>query len=225
MLDALRGFASSARRLEASDDDQEDATKRRRTELAQWANKWKEELSENQDLRNDEGVGILTSILNEVEDKSGPDTADMVESLSDAISPIRDTAGRPSVSERLNELVEDRLPVFIYFENYGILDSAVWLPRFLEDLRSNPTKARMRTIDAMFKHVGLEVEDISRLGKEQPQTTPEQVAQAQRLKEERAIKLNSASNDITRRFSAWWEAKASQDSLQCGWRLLSDLGC
>ena len=114
----------------------------------------------------------------------------MVEALSDAIRPIRDAAGQPPASERLNELVKDRLAVFIYFANYGILDSAVWLPRFLDDLNSHPTNARVRTIDAMFKHVGLKVKDIARLGKEQPKETPEQVAEAQRLKEERAIKLN-----------------------------------
>ena len=210
VLDALRCFASSARRLEASDGSQEDATTRQRTELAQWANGWQEGLSEKRNLRNDEGAGILTSMLNEVEEKSGPETADMVEALSDAIRPIRDAAGQSPASERLNEIVKDRLPVFIYFANYGILDSAVWLPRFLDDLNSHPTNARVRTIDAMFKHVGLKVKDIARLGKEQPQETPEQVAEAQRLKEERAIKLNSASNDITKRFSAWWKQRRHQ---------------
>ena len=210
VLEAIRGFVSSARRLEASDGNQGDAMTRQRTESAQWANRWKEELSEKQDLRNDEGVGILTSILNEVEERSGPETANMVEALSDAIRPIRDAAVQPPASERLNELVKDRLPVFIYFANYGILDSAVWLPRFLDDLNSHPTNARVRTIDAMFKHVGLKVKDIARLGKEQPQETPEQVAEAQRLKEERAIKLNSASNDITKRFSAWWKQRRHQ---------------
>ena len=46
---------------------------------------------------------------------------------------------------QLDEAIEGALPVFIYFENYGILDSAVYLPRFLEDLQRSPNEARIRT--------------------------------------------------------------------------------
>ena len=207
VLEALGDFAHSSRSLVAPEPSQEDATMRKRTELAQWANKWSEELRQKRNLRNEECVRILESILTEVEGKSGPQTAKIVGALSDAVSPIRDAARRPPIMERINALVEDCLPVFIYFENYGILDSAVWLPRFLEDRESDPTGSSVRTIDAMFKHVGLKVEDISRLGKEQPQSSSEQRAVARKLKDERAIKLSSASNDITRKFSAWWRQR------------------
>ena len=57
--------------------------------------------------------------------------------------------------------------MFIYFENYRILDSAVYLPRFLEDLAMGPTEPRVRTINAMFKRVGLLAQDISDLGREE----------------------------------------------------------
>ena len=79
------------------------------------------------------------------------------------------------------------MPVLIYFENYGILDSAIYLPRFLEDLKSAPNDPRVRTINAMFKHVGLTAQEITDLGREQAQTaraqnqqpTPEMIAQDQ----------------------------------------------
>ena len=54
--------------------------------------------------------------------------------------------------------------MFIYFENYGILDSAVYLPRFLENLAAEPKEPRVRTINAMFKHVQLTAQEISDLG-------------------------------------------------------------
>ncbi len=38
------------------------------------------------------------------------------------------------IEARATALVKDSLPVFIYFEDYGVLDSAVYLPRFLEDM-------------------------------------------------------------------------------------------
>jgi hypothetical protein len=81
-------------------------------------------------------------------------------------------------------LIEDRLPVFIYFENYGILDSAIYLPRFLEDLKLTPDNPRIRTVNAMFKHVGLTAQEITDLGRERAQQelaqgktpTPEMIA-------------------------------------------------
>lgn len=67
----------------------------------------------------------------------------------------------------------------------------------------------------MFKHVALDAKDIAELGNEEARTqrqaghqpTPETVAKDQRRKEERAIRLNSASNDISTRFSDWWSQR------------------
>ena len=112
-------------------------------------------------------------------------------------------------------MIEQNLPVLIYFENYGILDSAIWLPRFLEDLRRDPKNPRVRTISAMFKRVGLDPEEIKELGDEQAkiiqqqgnEPTPEQIAADQQHKEARAIQLNSASKDISDQFSEWWSQR------------------
>ena len=105
--------------------------------------------------------------------------------------------------------------MLIYFENYGVLDSAIYLPRLLEDLQRNPNNPRIRTINAMFKHVALDAKDIAELGTEEAiaqrqrgqQPNDETVARDQRRKEERAIRLNSASNDISTRFSDWWSQR------------------
>jgi hypothetical protein len=64
----------------------------------------------------------------------------------------------------------------------------------------------------MFKHVTLTAQEISDLGREQAQqlraqnqpVTPEIIAQDQERKEARAIKLNSASLDISKRFNDWY---------------------
>ena len=122
------------------------------------------------------------------------------------------TAARAPLPQQLNEAVEAELPVFIYFENYGILDSAVYLPRLLEDLASGPGEPRVRTINAMFKHVQLSAQEIADLGREEADearvaerpVTGEVIARDQERKELRSVKLNSASNDISRRFSEWF---------------------
>ncbi len=74
---------------------------------------------------------------------------------------------------------------------------------------------KVRTVDAMFKHVGLTAAEISELGQSTilekrlkgEQQTPAMIRQDQDKMELRSIKLNSASSDITARFSAWWKQR------------------
>ncbi len=93
-----------------------------------------------------------------------------------------------------------------------MLDSAIHFPSFLEQLQSRPTEPRVRTVNAVFKHVGLSAQDIKDLGtgqaelaliKNQP-VTDQMISEDQQKKDARAIKLNSASLDITDRFTAWY---------------------
>ena len=212
VLNALDAFASSARRLSGPDPTQDEDTAALRTELTKWATGCKDELKAITDLRGDEGTTRLTDLRGELERRSNPQIADMVEILQQVIEPILDTARKPAVVHQINEIVEHNLPVLIYFENYGILDSAIWLPRFIDDLNQNSNNSRVRTINAMFKHVGLDPKEIMSLGddpnresrRQGYQPEPEHITIAQRHKDERAIKLSSASIDISSRFSEWW---------------------
>ena len=119
-------------------------------------------------------------------------------------------------SNKLTHLLKMIFPVLIYFENYGIFKIVLyWLPRFVEDLGREKINARTRTINAMFKHVGLNPKEIAELGNEKAknvlqqgqQPTADQIQADQRRKSERAIRLNSASNDISERFSSWWSQR------------------
>lgn len=215
MLTALDAFAKSARRLEAPDADEEEATAEQRKEMVNWATEWRDDLKDKDDLRGNEEAEELARLRDEVETWSNPQTADMIETLQDVVTPVLDKANELSVPDQIEEMITSNLPVLIYFENYGILDSAIWLPRFLEDLEQNETHSRVRTVNAMFKHVGLNPRDISELGdgearrmqEQGDEPTPEQIATDQQRMEERAIKLNSASIDISERFSEWWSQR------------------
>ena len=166
VIDALDVFASCARRLKASDPGQEEYTAEQRIELADFATAWKDKLKPIVDLRGNNGAKLLTRLRSEVESRSNPETADMVEALQRNIESVLDAAKEPPVSDKINEKIKDNLPVLIYFENYGILDGAVWLPRFVEDLNNDPDNSRVRTINALFKHVGLDATEIAELGNE-----------------------------------------------------------
>ncbi|MBE3064422.1 MAG: AAA family ATPase [Spirochaetes bacterium] len=211
-IQALITFAGAARRLQAPAPDQEEATQQIRTALASWASDWQQRLSPHADLRGDEGAKLLTALRKESERHAKPQTADMLEALDATIDPVLQEAQKPSPIDQAKTLIEQHLPVFIYFENYGILDSAVYLPRFLEDLKRAPDEPHIRTVNAMFKHVSLAAQEIAELGHEQAQKaraqnqqpSAETIAQDQQRKEARAIKLNSASLDITQRFNKWY---------------------
>ncbi len=215
VLKGLDAFASAARRLVAPAPDQEETTAAQRAALASWATHWRDKLKSIADLRDPEGAKLLETLRTEAESKSGPQTAAMVESLQEECLPVLDAAKAGPLLGRIDRLVEARLPVLIYFENYGILDSAIWLPRFLDEQRHSPTDARVRTVNAMFRHVGLNPAEIAELGNEEAQNlqrqgqqpTPEMIAKDQRRKEEGAIRLSSASLDISARFSAWWSQR------------------
>lgn len=211
-IQALKTLAGSARRLEAPAPDQEEATQQFRTTLASWASGWEQKLDPHADLRSGEGAKLLAALRKESEGYSRPETADIVEALHAAINPMLEDAQKPSPADQAKALIKLHLPVFIYFENYGILDSAIYLPRFLEDLERAPDDPRIRTVNTMFKHVNLTAQEIAVLGREQAQQaraqqqqpTAETIAQDQQRKEARAIKLNSASFGITERFNKWY---------------------
>jgi predicted ATPase len=215
VVEALASFASGARRLAAATPDQEEATAAQRSALVEWSTDWQDRLKAKADLRNPDSASLLTTLRGEANGKSNPQTAHLVERLLAAVAPILDGAQKGPVLPRVDEFVKSKLPVLIYFENYGVLDSAVWLPRFLDDLARDKAAPQVRTVNAMFKHVGLDANEIAELGREQSQDarrqgqqpTPAQITDDQRRKEERAIRLNSASIDISARFSAWWSQR------------------
>lgn len=212
LVTALDTLAKGARRLAAPAEDQEDATQALRTKLADWADGKKKFAGKLQDLRTENGVELLGQVRQESNAHVQPASADLVESLQGTVDDLRGRAETPPIPQQLDEAIEDELPVFIYFENYGILDSAVYLPRFLEDLASGPEEPRVRTINAMFKHVQLTAQEISDLGREETEeaktagqpVTPELIARDQERKELRSVKLNSASLDISNKFSKWF---------------------
>lgn len=215
VLNALEAFASSARRLAAPDPSQEEYTAQQRTELTNWATGWKDKLKAIGNLRVEEGANLLTKLRTEVEHWSNPQTADMIEALQQVVEPVLDVAREGPVIDQINEKIKHNLPVLIYFENYGILDNAIWLPRFIEDLNRDPNDSRVRTINAIFKYVGLDPKEITALGDREVRRmreqgyppTPEQVAADQQRKDKRSILLSSASIDISGKFSEWWSQR------------------
>ena len=212
LVTALDTLARGARRLAAPAEVQEDATQALRTQLADWADGKKAGAGELRDLRTEEGGELLRQVRQESNAYAAPASADLIEALQGAVDELLRRADTAPIPQQLDDGIEAELPVFIYFENYGVLDSSVYLPRFLEDLAERPEEPRVRTINAMFKHVQLKAQEISDLGREEAEemkaagqaVKPEIIERDQERKDMRSVKLSSASIDISRRFSRWF---------------------
>ncbi len=97
----------------------------------------------------------------------------------EVLSPVSEKADmmleRTRSAERVKEAkewVEDNLPRFVYFDRYDVIDSAVHLPTFVQQLNSDPTAPKVRTTRCLFEHVGLDVQRLAALGRHQPGQEP-----------------------------------------------------
>ncbi|NKI32951.1 AAA family ATPase [Croceivirga thetidis] len=141
----------------------------------------------------------------------------MIESFDGA--PVKTT---PEVRQK----VLKEIPKFVYYSDYGNLDSEIYLPRVIEDFErddlSESARAKARTLDVLFKFVKLSPKEIYELGNEsktiikklnhvnQVVSTEEQEISEEEIQEwadkkkERGILLRSAATQLTQNFKRWW---------------------
>jgi hypothetical protein len=125
------------------------------------------------------------------------------------------TATPPGDLDAVSEAVLAALPKFVYYSNYGNLDSEIYLPHVVENLkRTDPMGAReeakARTLRVLFKFVKLKPIEILELGQEPKlpdgrRPTQTEIDAAAEKKRERSILLQSAGTMLTRRFGEWWK--------------------
>ena len=117
-------------------------------------------------------------------------------------------------SELFNQILE-YIPKFVYYSEYGNLDSDLYLPRVKEDLErisSLKGKERMkaRTLKILFGHLNLNPDEILALGQEnKPNNDPNQKAantieEESRNKQERFARMQSAAAYLSSQFKDWW---------------------
>lgn len=141
-------------------------------------------------------LGAVTQFVNETWQK---------DCLDSVVEPLREIADQNRTAARLGEActwVVDAMPQFIYFDRYDVLDSAIHIPTFLQQLAGTPHAPRVRTTHCLARHVGLDLQVLNQLGQHQPGTPEDQ--QVRRQIDERAIRTSSASEAMTRRFAEWW---------------------
>lgn len=121
----------------------------------------------------------------------------------------------PNAIEGVWTAVRDSLPKFVYYSNYGNLDSEIYLPHVVENLGRDDLgakeAAKARTLRVLFTFVRLEPNEILELGREfedpsdpDREPTAEEIEEIATKKKERSILLQSAGARLTEKFREWW---------------------
>jgi len=191
----------------------------------------KEEIPKNY-FKQEFVQGILDSIKTFQEDNFGkkqklPDyfKSNLELHLNKFINSFR---GDPiSIDPEIIDLVLNNIPQFVYYSDYGNLDSEIYLPRVIEDFArtdlGETARAKARTLEVLFKYVNLSPQEIFELGndarviikkvnhhnhaiisEEEEKKTDEEIKEWSDKKRERNILLESAAVQLTESFRKWW---------------------
>ncbi len=132
-------------------------------------------------------------------------------------------SANPAENEDIQELMVSEMPAFVYYSNYGNLDTQIYLPHAIkwlnnEEVAGIDNSAKVRTLRVLFDFVKLNPQEVLELGKDpvrividnygrktQKTPTAKEIEKATEQKAARAILLNSASTTLTREFKEWWK--------------------
>src|SRR6516225_941608 len=141
---------------------------------------------------------------------TGREAAHAVEAVARAVGqhslaehdPLREAAASAlaEIDPALPLWTERNLPAFIYYDEYGALDTLIHLPSFVA--RRDKPDAKTRTQSALFEWTGLDPEEILSLGR--PAGEGETAAEVQRRLEERRALLKAASFSLTGDWIELW---------------------
>lgn len=110
--------------------------------------------------------------------------------------------------EGVEEFIKSNMPKFVYYSNYGNLDSQIYLPQVLQNVNKTDLgvkdAAKARTLKTLFKYVDLDPKEITEMGAEANSNSAQIEATADK-KKEREILLSSAAASFTKSFNEWWK--------------------
>lgn len=171
-------------------------------------------------------IDIIDALESIVELEESPMTTSKInpilKSIKNEIEKILDKLNQGHPNENLDIITKiiDRIPNFLYYANYGNLDSQIYLPRVIEDFESKRVLsekelAKQRTLKVLFEYVNLNPKEILEMGEnyriKEPYNnnfkprTEEEIESGLKKTKEREILLNSASSKLTRGFKDWWK--------------------
>jgi hypothetical protein len=116
---------------------------------------------------------------------------------------------QPDIKAKAEEWAKARLPIFIYFEDYGRLKTRIHLPTFVAQQATPPKDPEEqmlhRTQLALFEWAHLDAAELQSLGVPRQQNEIQEAVD--RRKDERARLLESASYQLSGDWIDWWDQR------------------
>jgi hypothetical protein len=116
---------------------------------------------------------------------------------------------QPDLKKKAEEWLIARLPIFIYFEDYGRLKTRIHLPDYIAKQQTAPKDPEEqmlhRTQVALFEWANLDADELRTLGL--PKRENEAQEAVDRRKAERARILESASYHLSGDWIDWWDQR------------------
>jgi predicted ATPase len=159
----------------------------------------------NQPIWKTESAAALEAFANAITVwvKGDEARAFVARSERDVISALVAEAKQGDRYSKAREWVQNNLPTFIYFDDYGQLETRIHLPTYLRLKGTDDPKARTQT--ALFEWSHLDPNEILELGK--PRGQDEKDEAVIRRHEKRRALLDSASFSLTGDWVKWWSEK------------------
>lgn len=142
----------------------------------------------------------------------GPRLSLLHEQIAELLAEV--SKPHPDDVDEARALVMKHLPHFVYYSNYGNLDSEIYLPHVIENLTrkglGSKETAKARTLKVLFDFVRLSPKEIQELGEDEVanpngRMTEEEIAESAKKRKERDVLLQSAGAELTKRFREWWK--------------------
>ena len=161
------------------------------------------------------------SALDAVKTEGAPKTSSIVprhQQAADDVKAFLAQLSRPHPNEVDDalDLVTNNLPKFVFYSTYGNLDSEIYLPHVIANMKRTDLgvreQAKVRTLKVLFEFVKLKPDEILQLGRDfkdpadpNRQPTTAEIAAIAEKKKQRSILLQSASTLLTTQFRDWWK--------------------
>ena len=134
--------------------------------------------------------------------------SDLLENINNLL--IESQKPKLEDNEEVIDYVKKHMPKYVYYSNYGNLDSQIYLPHVLNNIDRKDLgikeSAKARTLKTLFQFVKLDPKEITDLGMETTGTLSQsQIDSLADKKKEREILLASASSNFSKCFNEWWK--------------------
>jgi AAA ATPase-like protein len=123
-----------------------------------------------------------------------------------AVRVILDTIDWPNVEAQVNKYIVEKLPLFVYFENYAIISSRIHLPSFVERLKAGDLSPEEKTAERLLSYVKLDPEKLATLGGHEGKSSNE----IQEAIDTRALMVDRAALSLSGILADLWQQRRNR---------------